>query len=713
MAARCLLPAICLTVIAGGAIAEQGREQVLDIGSRLELFVDGRLIDNMQGVTQKLHSPVRQDISLEFNKPWEGPVSASIHVIKDDGVYRMYYRGCKGEAEWGKRVECYAESADGIHWTRPNLGLYEFEGSTENNILYGWELADTNLAPFKDPNPNVPEAERYKAIANFIGKIDGRNAVSGLASADGIHWKLIQPDPIFIAPADDKHFDAHQVAFWDSNLGKYVAYCRGWKPHRVIRRTTSDDFRNWSAFEYLDYGDAPPEHFYTCMVAQYPRAPHIYLGFEKRFLPERKAVSEHVAPGVSDAIFMSSRDGIHFDRRFMESWIRPGLDQNNWTERNFQVAWDIIETSPTELSFYWLENYRHPGCRVQRGTLRLDRFVSINAGYAGGEFTTKPLRFAGRGLVINYATSAAGSVRVEVQGADGAPIPGFTLDECPEIYGDHIERVVAWEGGADLAAVAGKPVRLRLALKDADLYALRFQLEKPKVVGPTVLGSDPLLDFPGGRMTVEAFVYAVPPPPGHTWMRILSKYNHKADGTRRGWEWNVLQDGRLQFRVNQALPGAEGMQGDRALNSTKPLPLKKWVHIATVFDRPTRRLRLYVDGKLESEREIPDAPMRRTPDQDLLLGRYGDGGSRRFYGKLDELRLTAAALAFDAPPTEPYTGREPDTVALYHFDELIDGSTVPNAVPHSRLRSRLRVAGDDRLSESMPGFGSALNVAKE
>ena len=478
----------------------------------------------------------------------------------------------------------------------------------------------------------------------------------------------------------------------------------------MIRRTTSDDFRNWSRFEYLDYGDTPPEHFYTCMVAQYPRAPHLYLGFEKRFLPGRKAVPEHLVPGTSDAIFMSSRDGVHFDRRFMESWIRPGLDRGNWTDRNFHVAWDIIQTSPTELSFYWLENYRHAGCRAQRGTLRLDGFVSISGGYAGGELTTKPLRFSGRGLVINYATSAVGSVRVEVQDVNGTPIPGIRLKECPEIYGDHIERVVAWKRGADLGALAGKPVRLRFVLKDADLYSIRFQLERPKYVGPAVLVADPLLDFPGGEMTVEAFVYVAPPPAGYTWMRILSKYDHAADDTRRGWEWFLLRDGRLAFRLNQAKPGAQGAQGDRTLNSREPLPLRKWVHIATVFDRPNRRLRLYITGKLDTERPIPDVPLRRTPDQDLFLGRYGGYGSHVFHGKLDELRLTAAALEFEAPPEKPYTGREPNTVALYHFDDLIDGATAPNATPDSRLRSRLRVPGDDSLSESMPGFGRALRT---
>jgi hypothetical protein len=212
-------------------------------------------------------------------------------------------------------------------------------------------------------------------------------------------------------------------------------------------------------------------------------------------------------------------------------------------------------------------------------------------------------------------------------------------------------------------------------------------------------------------MTVEAFVYVVRPPCCHAWERILSKYNHVDGHSRRGWEWIVLSDGRLQFRVNQAEPGAKGVQGDRTLNSRKPLPSEQWVHIATVFDRRNRRMRLFVDGTLEAEGKIPDLPMRSTPDQDLVLGAYGDRSvSSEFYGKLDELRLTAAVLEFDAPPAKPYTGREPDTVALYHFDQLADGATMPNGAAATPLKARMSVPVGDHLGESMPGFGRALRM---
>ena len=100
--------------------------------------------------------------------------------------------------------------------------------------------------------------------------------------------------------------------------------------------------------------------------------------------------------------------------------------------------------------------------------------MSVNAGYAGGELTTVPVVFEGRELEVNYSTSAVGSIRVEIQDSEGRPIDGFSLDDCPEKFGDEIEGVIGWNG-ADLGSLAGTPVRLRFVLKDADLYAYRFR----------------------------------------------------------------------------------------------------------------------------------------------------------------------------------------------------------------------------------------------
>ena len=88
---------------------------------------------------------------------------------------------------------------------------------------------------------------------------------------------------------------------------------------------------------------------------------------------------------------------------------------------------------------------------------------------------TKPLTFAGGKLVLNLSTSAAGGVRVEIQDEAGRPISGYGAEACDEIVGDRIERTVSWKGRDDVSRLAGKAVRLRFVMKDADLYSIRFR----------------------------------------------------------------------------------------------------------------------------------------------------------------------------------------------------------------------------------------------
>ena len=123
------------------------------------------------------------------------------------------------------------------------------------------------------------------------------------------------------------------------------------------------------------------------------------------------------------------------------------------------------------MSFLVNRNYGQPTAYLRRYELRLDGFASAHAGYSGGELITRPLIFDGTRLELNYSTSAAGAVRVELQEASGASINGFTLRDSRELIGDEIERIHEW----DLSAHRGKPVRLRFQLKDADLYAFRFR----------------------------------------------------------------------------------------------------------------------------------------------------------------------------------------------------------------------------------------------
>ncbi len=486
--------------------------KALDIGSRLELFVDDYLIESMDGVSLKLHEPRSGGKVLSFDKPWEGTSSTYVTVFKDDDRFRMYYRGSSHpdsvirslleleEPLIPKHLEvtCYAESQDGITWTKPPLGIFEFQGSKENNIVWTGVAGtgSTCFTAFKDDNPQVPAQEQYKAIA--IHHPQGWKYVMGLVSSDGLRWQPIQKEPIISQKNMDSGLD---LAFWDGQQQQYIAYLRDWRPvpkhlpegmHpigaaiqdriRNLVRSTSPDFLNWSEPEFIDLGDAPLEHFYTGSITPYFRAPHIYVAVPKRFLPWRNFFQEALYPGLSDGVFLTSRDGERWDRRFMEAFIRPGREKRDWMNRSNMTAAGVVPTAPDEISLYVVRHYKFPSIHLERMVVRTDGFVSVHAGYAGGELLTRPLVFQGDNLSMNFATSAAGSIRLEIQDVQGNPLPGFALEESPLIWGDEIEHTVRWErshakatSDKPLARIAGKPVRLRFVMKDADLYSLRFR----------------------------------------------------------------------------------------------------------------------------------------------------------------------------------------------------------------------------------------------
>jgi hypothetical protein len=437
---------------------------MMEIGSRRELFVDSALVGGLSGQAERrLHHPVPREVVLRFEQPWEGKFCGYVTVMNDDGKVRLYYRGW-GEVNHGD-CTCVAESEDGVHFVRPKVGAYEVNGSRDNNLV--WQgRGSHNFTPFKDANPAAPQSERYKALASAGPK----DSLVAFVSPDGLHWRKLREEPVITEGA----FDSQNLAFWDSLRGEYVEYHRGFRDGvRDIMVCRSKDFIHWSKPEWLDYGDVPPEHLYTNAITPYFRAPHIYLGFPCRFVPGRKKVADHPEMGINDGVLVSSRDGLHFER-WVEAFLRPGSDPLCWTDRNNYLAWGMAQTSPTEISVYWNEHYRYPTAYLRRGTLRLDGFVSIHAGAEGGEVVTRPLVFTGKRLVLNYETSAIGSVRVELCDEAGNAYPGFGLAQNDGLFGNEIEATVTWQGQADVSALAGKPVRVRIQVRDADVYALHF-----------------------------------------------------------------------------------------------------------------------------------------------------------------------------------------------------------------------------------------------
>ena len=481
-------------------------DKPVDIGNRRELFIDDYMIGSMKNVALKMHEPVRREISINWDKPWEGCGGGYTTVFQDGDKYRMYYHawqipGNGSNAPQHPLFICQAESKDGIHWNRPSLGLFEFKGSKDNNIVLknikGYECHD--LSPFIDKNPKATPDGKYKAIGLALGPGSKVTGLWAFKSPDAIHWTLMKDGPVYTQGA----FDTQNIAYWSEKDQKYVLYYRVFVDGvRHIERAFSDDFINWKRDGLLDFGDGAPtmgEQFYVNQIKPYYRAPHILIGFPARYvdrgitpstylLPEpenrkhRVAYAQRHGTAVTDSVLISSRDGKTF-RRSDDVFLRPGLrTRYNWSYGDNYIAWHVVETEPTdddsprEMSLYATEAYFTENyARLRRYTMRIDGFMSAHAKHTTGELITKPFTFEGKQLSLNFGASAAGVIKVELQTADGKPIPGFTEADADIICGDSLDRTVSWKGKNDVGSLRGKPIRMRLVMRESDVYSWKFE----------------------------------------------------------------------------------------------------------------------------------------------------------------------------------------------------------------------------------------------
>ena len=478
------------------ALYDTAHSAPVNIGGRLELFVDNYLIQSLSNARLRLHQPVDKGAVLSHDAPWEGNYSSYQSVVKDGDRFHLYNRGARRLVQNTfafPPVTCFRMSSDGITWEMPSVGLHSFNGSTDNSIIWtnnpSQSLGDgysTCFVVSMNANPNAPAQEKFIALAH--SESIGTHSI--FTSPDGATFTM-KPNPVNVERGDA----GGDSVFWDTNLGQYAAYMRRWyNPttgqsnghmmpgyYRWVCRKLSPDLTNWSAPVLMSFRDAsgnpaPAEHYYTFSEEQYFRAPHLYIALPARFMATRRAVPAWWDDGVNDVGFITSRDGLVWDRTFMEAFIRPGTDRLNWTSRAVYPVRGVVQTGTNELSVYWLERLDHGDVapRIRRGTLRLDGFASVRAGAAGGEMITKPLTFTGSRLVLNHVTAPAGSVRVEIQDASGTPIPGYALANSTARTGDTLEETMSWTGGSDLSALAGTTIRLRFVLQDSDVYTMRF-----------------------------------------------------------------------------------------------------------------------------------------------------------------------------------------------------------------------------------------------
>lgn len=418
-------------------------------------------------------------------------------VMHEERKYRLWYE-CVPIEDLASRpgntnLVRYAESQDAVRWERPNLGLVEFRGTRENNVVYGGPLTPGSGyhggSVFRDPS--APPEERYKIFhlgflpqeglekyrAQWPEDIDpgalredrgGAWALFGGVSPDGLRWTPL-PEPLVVQGSDTLNCGTYDVL-----RNKYVVYTRNWFFHRrTIGRAESDDFRHFPLPDELMWPDAgmdPYDTWYANGKTTMPNAPDYHLMFPLRWsLPEDR-FEFHLA---------ASPDGIVWGRVPGGAVGRPG-PVGSWNYGGVTAGIGLVEL-PEERMGLLITGYdvphKHPR-RPPYGKLAWawwpkGRLVALKCP-RDGSFALWPLRFQGNRVALNLRTQMSGFVLVEGRDAASKPLPGRTFDNCDPVNGDALFHTVTWKGQGDLGHAEGSAVQLAFRLRCAELFSVEF-----------------------------------------------------------------------------------------------------------------------------------------------------------------------------------------------------------------------------------------------
>lgn len=480
-----------------------------EIGHAKQLFIDHRFIEESKNIQLRVNPPVkRPEPALRSDKPWDAFNLIYYSIAKDGDVYKMWYQAYDKD-QWGagRPRMCYAVSPDGLNWEKPSLGLVEYNGSTDNNIL----LKEQSKLGFVFIDPQGTPEQRFKMLSG-IGTTHMRT------SPDGIHW-TDHPQVVWSPP-----WDTQKQAWWDPRIGRYVIHTRVvvkpngeltfpfaepiesnppvvapqlHRPTRALGRVEVDDIMQpWPMEETLtiltsDEQDPPVSDIYhPGGVYQYPYASDAYLMFPLTYQHFRPGEGHSHNDGVNDTQFAASRNGINWMRYDRQPFIPRGLPgdpdhgdthASNYFIRQGNYLYQYYRGWPWSHGGYRTLSSEDRKDRTNWGRAfvgvvvhRLDGFVSADAPQEGGYLVTPPLLFDGHCLELNIDVSGMGGALVEIQDESGQPISGYTLDDCDRILQNDVAYVVHWKGNPDVSWLAGKPVRLKIALRSSKLFAFQF-----------------------------------------------------------------------------------------------------------------------------------------------------------------------------------------------------------------------------------------------
>ena len=477
-----------------------GAEAPIVVDEKRQLFLDDHLVASMTNVTRTIHPAQKYPVNpvLRPTEPWEeGVVILYGSVVKDGDKFRAWY--------YGRCGVCYAESDDGITWTKPRFDVIRRDGRPTNIVVdRNAEPGTPNALPrfyevfgvFKDEKEPDP-ARRYKMghlslQRDYHGPRQDpfhggqRRGLGVAASPDGIHWTPIETwaTEAICDGATHWMFDPARNAYVLYGRTKFVApevkeawghdeWFRRYHWGRAVARVESKDFLHW---DYQDGGTAPvvmsvdPEddvgaETYSMQVFPYES---IYIGLVQVF--HNRPEGTHL-----DLQLAVSHDSVHFSRVGDRTPFIPCGGVGSWDRYNNSAANNPPIEVGDELRFYYGgRTYRHgpyngpdkgrSGGYIGFATVKRDRFVSLDASFDGGTILTKPLQLKGTSLHLN-AKADFGEIVVEVLDADSK-----VAAESNPIAEDGLDIPVAWAEG-ELEGVTG-PVTLRIILENARLFAL-------------------------------------------------------------------------------------------------------------------------------------------------------------------------------------------------------------------------------------------------